>query len=113
MNKIDRGKEGESIAIEYLQKSGHTIIDTNFRNRLGEIDIISLRGETLYFSEVKNWTGVFYSPLETFTEKKISKMRKLTEFFLSKHTKYSKNYLVSFCLIKIERENVEFFTDLF
>lgn len=113
MDKYKRGKEGENLALEYLLQNDHKIIQTNFRNRLGEIDIISLKDETLYFSEVKNWKGSFYSPFETFTEKKIDKMKKLAELFLSKYTKYSKNYHVSFCLLKIEKDEVEFFTNLF
>ena len=40
--KIDLGKQGETLALNALNKSGYKIIEKNFKNVLGEIDIIAL-----------------------------------------------------------------------
>lgn len=48
------GQKGEDIAARHLKQSGYRIITTNFRNRLGEIDIIAKDGDTLAFVEVKS-----------------------------------------------------------
>ena len=51
--KIDFGKEGEDLAINYLKKKGYKILERNFRCRMGEIDIIALHKGTTVFIEVK------------------------------------------------------------
>lgn len=48
------GNASESIAAETLEQRGHTIIERNWRTKYCEIDIISQRGNTLYFTEVKH-----------------------------------------------------------
>jgi len=53
MDSSSIGKKGENIACKYLEGKGHTIVDRNFKVKSGEIDIISKRGEVLFFVEVK------------------------------------------------------------
>ncbi len=47
------GQSGESLALQYLQKRGYKLLEKNYRNRIGEIDIIARDGDTLVFVEVK------------------------------------------------------------
>jgi putative endonuclease len=47
------GKESESLAVKTLKKQGYEILETNFKTKLGEIDIIARDGDTLVFVEVK------------------------------------------------------------
>ncbi len=47
------GDSGEDAAAAELLRRGHTIIDRNWRTKLCEIDIISEKDDTIYFSEVK------------------------------------------------------------
>lgn len=35
------GRQGEALAKAYLQKKGWTILDTNWRSRMGELDIVA------------------------------------------------------------------------
>lgn len=55
--RINTGKKGEALAAEFLRKSGYRIVENNFRNNYGEIDIIAIDGKTLAFVEVKTKTG--------------------------------------------------------
>src|SRR3989338_7305412 len=48
------GELGENIACKYLIKNGYVVLDRNFSTRLGEIDIIAEKGNSLYFVEVKS-----------------------------------------------------------
>lgn len=65
MNKRVVGKEYEDRAAAYLTKNGCTIIERNFRNRIGEIDIIMRSEKYLCFVEVKyRATSRFGTPLE-------------------------------------------------
>ena len=53
-SKILRGKEAEKVALTYLQKEGYRILQTNYRTKQAEIDIIALDNQTLVVVEVKS-----------------------------------------------------------
>lgn len=53
MNTRKKGAVYEQAAIEYLQRQGVAILEHNYRNRRGEIDIIGRDGEYTVFFEVK------------------------------------------------------------
>ena len=47
------GQSGEQLAVAFLEANGYTILERNFRTRLGEIDIIARHKGVLVFVEVK------------------------------------------------------------
>jgi putative endonuclease len=47
------GQSGESLAVAFLEARGYTIVARNYRNRLGEIDIIARHDGAWVFVEVK------------------------------------------------------------
>ncbi|MCR5162290.1 MAG: YraN family protein [Lachnospiraceae bacterium] len=56
-NNRAAGAAGEELAAEVLRAEGYEIVCRNFRNRLGEIDIIAREGGFLVFIEVKYRKG--------------------------------------------------------
>lgn len=56
-NKRQLGADKELLAAEYLTARGMDILERNFRNRQGEIDIIGRHGQYLVFVEVKFRSG--------------------------------------------------------
>ncbi len=52
-NNIIRGQTGEGHAVLSLKKQGFTILETNYRTKFAEIDIIAKQRDTLCFIEVK------------------------------------------------------------
>ena len=50
----ENGTIGEALACNFLKQNGYKIIQTNYKNRLGEIDIIAMQDKTLVFVEVKS-----------------------------------------------------------
>ena len=75
MSKISFGKTGEEIARDYLKDQGYEIIDSNFRTRFGEIDIIAHDGEVWVFVEVKARRGISFGlPEEAVTFRKQNKI---------------------------------------
>lgn len=75
MNNIAKGKRGESIARAYLVSKGYKILETNYRNRIGEIDIIALDKNIMVFIEVKTRTSTnFGYPYEAVNIKKQRKI---------------------------------------
>ncbi len=53
MNKRKIGADKEGLAADYLKGQGVVILEHNFRNRNGEIDLIGRDQEYLVFFEVK------------------------------------------------------------
>lgn len=75
MTKISFGKIGEEIAGDYLEHQGYQIIDSNFRTRFGEIDIIARDGDVWVFVEVKARRGISFGlPEEAVTFRKQNKI---------------------------------------
>ena len=50
---VEKGREYESIVVNYLLQKGYQIRERNFRCRFGEIDLIAEKEAALYFVEVK------------------------------------------------------------
>ena len=48
-----RGDSAENLAVAFLERSGLTILERNYRCRLGEIDIVARSGPLLVFVEVR------------------------------------------------------------
>ncbi|MFC1944205.1 YraN family protein [Chloroflexota bacterium] len=65
------GALGERLAADYLRRQGYVILDTNFRFRQGEIDIIASHHEYLVFVKVRTKRiGGPMMPEESITEAK-------------------------------------------
>jgi putative endonuclease len=47
------GDAGEDAAAAYLRRLGWIILERGHRNRLGELDLVALDGDTVVFVEVK------------------------------------------------------------
>jgi len=77
------GKEGEKVAIEYLQKQGYTILQTNYVFQKAEIDIIAQQGEVLAIVEVKTRSTLdFGLPQDFVKPKKIQLLVKAINHYI-------------------------------
>ena len=77
MNNISIGKFGEKTAKEFLQKNNFLILDTNLKNKLGEIDIVAVKNKRIHFIEVKTRSiNSPEKPYEAINYKKINKIYK-------------------------------------
>src|SRR3989338_7842028 len=52
-NKAEVGKIGEDTACKYLKKQGFVIVERNYWQKWGEIDIVAQKNTVLHFVEVK------------------------------------------------------------
>jgi putative endonuclease len=52
-NRTELGRSGEQAALNYLNSLGYILLQSNFRTRRGEADLILRDGATLVFCEVK------------------------------------------------------------
>ena len=85
----DIGNAGEQAVADQLVADGHEIIVRNWRTRYCEIDIISMKDDVLYFTEVKyRKNDDFGDGLAAITVKKQRQMRFAAELFIAKHPQY-------------------------
>ena len=81
-NKI--GKIGEEIAVKYLKKEGYYIVERNYRNKFGEIDIIASKNNCTIFVEVKSRSSENYIALvNTLYKKQISHLKRAAIYYFA------------------------------
>ncbi len=87
------GRLGEAMAREYLIKNGYQIVESNFKTKFGEIDIICLKNNILVFVEVKLKIGdKFGTPEEMIGKRKILQIQNTSIAYLQKNSKISNSY---------------------
>jgi len=96
------------LAQKYLIKNGYEIIATNYRCRLGEIDIIAKEKEELVIIEVK-YSDSIENPYLRVDNRKIERLIKTTRYFLSSYTNYK---TIRFDVISIYKKKIEHFKNI-
>jgi Holliday junction resolvase-like predicted endonuclease len=130
---IEAGNIGENLACGYLVKKGYQIIERNYREKFGEIDIIAKsQDKILVFIEVKTIsvqkTSVDkslasyphlaklipkdlpekYSPEDHLTYSKMKRFRKISEWYANQHPELveDKGYRLDVIAIQIDGKKV-------
>ena len=106
------GFVGEAIAVNYLKSNGYVILETNYTNQLGEIDIIAKYKNIIVFLEVKTRTsGKFGYGREAVDSRKQNKIRLVATGYL----KYKRLIDVAcrFDVIEITDDNIEHIENAF
>jgi len=81
-NNRKTGNKGEEVAAEFLAKKGYEILERNYREKYGEIDIVArykVKGESyVVFVEVKTKTeGEYGEPWEMINKHKIKQITQM------------------------------------
>ena len=97
----ENGNIGEALACKYLQEKNFKILQKNYKNELGEIDIIAKDKNTLVFVEVKARSSTqFGLPREAINYYKQRKIVAVATLYL-KQKKLIDNISVRFDCIEI------------
>ena len=98
------GKAGEEAAQRFLKAEGYRIVETNFRCRLGEMDIICMDGDYLVFIEVKTRSSCKYGyPIESITRRKKNSLIKVAYTYLA--FKKLKEIDLRFDVVEVIKDN--------
>jgi len=77
------GKKGEKIAREFLLKKGYEILDTNYRFKHLELDIVCKKNDLIIVVEVKTRASSFLAgPHETVTKTKQKSIIKIANQYI-------------------------------
>lgn len=112
-----KGNIGEAIAYQYLKNQKYKIIQTNYKNYIGEIDIIAKQKDTLVFVEVKyRSSSKFGLPKEAINKSKQKTIYAVATAYLKQNNLIDK-VSVRFDCIQIignlEDYNLEHLTNIF
>ncbi len=117
--RLDFGREGEEQAVKLLKKKKYRILETNFRTKAGEIDIVAEQDKVLVFVEVKSRADSEYgSPLEAITPAKQKKLVQVANRFRARHEVWDRDCRFDVVAVsgdpqKPSKWNLELFADAF
>lgn len=122
MNKHRVGAYGELLSSIILEEDGHEILCRNYKNKAGEIDLITRKGDILHFIEVKlRRSSEGFTARAAVNVKKQNRIRRSAELYLkeleeemavdeSRENKDGVDFGMSFDVIEI---NLELYANAF
>lgn len=81
--RLELGAAGEALVADWYRANGYEVVETNWRCRQGELDLVVRKGRVLVFCEVKTrTTNAFGTPAEAVTREKRDRIRRLAAVYL-------------------------------
>lgn len=105
MKRRDVGILGETLARDFLGNNGYHILETNYRCREGEIDIIAQQADTLVFVEVRTKKSLeFGSPEESITPAKMARLRATAAHYWQDHNNLPPSWRIDVVVIQLNKD---------
>ncbi len=82
-----KGKYAELVAAWFLRFKGYQILASNFKTKVGEIDLIARKGTTLCFIEVKK-RATKAEAAEAISSRQKARIIRAAEQFIGHHSRY-------------------------
>jgi len=77
------GRKGEQIAVQFLEKEGYVILDTNWRYNGIEIDIVAKNSGYIVFVEVKTRASLNWGqPEDSVNDVKIRRIVNAADYYM-------------------------------
>ena len=96
------GRKGEDLACVFLEKNGYRILERNFRCKMGEIDIVAAKEDSLCFVEVKARTRTDYGmPRDAVDRRKQQKLLRTAQLYLKLHPGYAQRFSPRMDIVEI------------
>lgn len=85
-SKLIKGATGEDAACRLLVAKGYSILDRNYTERIGELDIVCRRDNTIVFVEVRSATTTYLtSPVLSIDARKQQHIVRTAQLYLMRH----------------------------
>ena len=106
MTRRDTGILGEKLAWDFPEQRDYQILETNYRCREGEIDIIAKHKDSLVFIEVRTKRSLeFGSPEESITLAKTEKLRTVAAHYQQNHENLPVSWRIDVVAIVLGKNN--------
>lgn len=111
VNTREIGNKYEDKSVETLEKEAYKILERNYQNRFGEIDIIAEKNKEIVFVEVKyRKTNKFGYGYEAVDKRKIMKILKLADYYIQ--SKKYQNYKIRFDCMSYLGDELDWIKDI-
>ena len=111
LNTREIGNKYEDKSVETLIDEGYKILERNYQNRFGEIDIIAEKNKEIVFIEVKyRKTSKFGYGYEAVDRRKIMKILKLANYYIQ--SKKYQNYKIRFDCMSYLGDELDWIKDI-
>ena len=111
LNTREIGNKYEDKSVEILVKEAYRILERNYQNRFGEIDIIAEKNKEIVFIEVKyRKTSKFGYGYEAVDRRKIMKILKLANYYIQ--SKKYQDYKIRFDCMSYLGDELDWIKDI-
>ena len=111
LNTREIGNKYEDKSVKILVKEAYKILERNYQNRFGEIDIIAEKNKEIVFIEVKyRKTSKFGYGYEAVDRRKIMKILKLANYYIQ--SKKYQNYKIRFDCMSYLGDELDWIKDI-
>ena len=111
LNTREIGNKYEDKSVETLVREAYRILERNYQNRFGEIDIIAEKNKEIVFIEVKyRKTSKFGYGYEAVDRRKIMKILKLANYYIQ--SKKYQNYKIRFDCMSYLGDELDWIKDI-
>lgn len=112
-NRREAGQCYEEKAAAFLRQQGYEILDRNYRDRYGEVDIVAREGQYLVFVEVKYRKDMRNGyPEEAVSARKQGRIRHTAAWYLHRHG-YGDQTPCRFDVVSVMGEEISLIRDAF
>lgn len=99
--RAELGRRGEAQAVKRLKAKGYKVLETNYRGRRGEIDVVAEKGKTLVFIEVRTKASTaFGKPEESISSAKRPHLVATAQQYLQEHNAADRDWRID--LVAVE-----------
>jgi len=113
LNTRQKGAQKEGVAAEFLEAQGMRLVERNFRNRQGEIDLIGYHEGYLVFVEVKYRRNLNRgSAVEAVGVRKQQQICKVADYYRYTHRIHSET-AIRYDVVAIQGEEIHWIKDAF
>jgi putative endonuclease len=103
MKRKATGEIGEKLAADFLIKQGYGIIESNYRCKESEVDIIARDGDFLVFVEVRTKSSrMFGSPEESVTDRKKEHLNNVASHYQETHDCLPVQWRIDFVAVEVD-----------
>ena len=101
------GRRGEAVARARLESLGYSIVDSNFRTRSGEIDLVAERDGVIIFVEVRARSGPSMGlPEESITPSKRRHLIAAAQQYLQMRHMGDRQWRIDFVAVEFDRRGM-------